>query len=702
MKLRWKYFIVLLMVSLVPLATVTWISQKASGKLGESISAQARQTLTETVSREMVFATENYARITRRAKSSLEFALQVLAKEAERTLVLPSPIPPKIYFADDFEDFKAAPKDLAPSLTHMKLSKDGQLSPKPVSYHHPNFLVAPGVVQKDVKTDIDRFTSLIPVLKNIAREFGGELFWIYASLESGVHISYPGHGGYPKDYDPRLRPWYIRAKEKGSILWGPPIVDATTKQLTFTVSAPFFKPDGSLAGVAAIDVLIQHVLLEREISSQWSESMHSFLVGSEDISGGGEKKLWILSQQKTEGIARDPNAGLLLPEGNSEFHELLRYSKGKKSGYIDMPYQGVDSFWAFATIFPDLHFVIVVPKSVVMDLPEDISKMFLSYAQGQAAISGTAVVLALVFVTCIAFFTSRASTNRVMKIVDAFRRLAQGDFSVRLNFRIKDERNQMITTFNEIVPKLEEHLHMSAALEVAQEVQQSLLPKFDPALQGFDISGSSVYCDETGGDYYDFIEIDEDRLAVVVGDVSGHGVSSALLMATARALIMQRASLQGQAAGIINDVNKQLSLDSNQTGNFMTFFYCELSLSERKVCWVRAGHDPALLYDSDTGEFNELKGYGLALGVDYTFEYEEFYRTLAPGQIVLIGTDGIWEMHNEAGEIFGKDRLKKIVQTNASSTAKELIAAIYDALNRYRGAKQPEDDITMVVIKVQR
>jgi sigma-B regulation protein RsbU (phosphoserine phosphatase) len=702
MKLRWKYFIVLLMVSLVPLATVTWISQKASGKLGESISAQARQTLTEKVSREMVFATENYARITRRAKSSLEFALQVLAKEAERTLLLPSPVPPKIYFADDFDDSKAAPKDLAPSLTHMKLSKDGQLSPKPVSYHHPNFLVAPGVARKDVKTDIDRFTRLIPALKNIAREFGGELFWIYASLESSVHISYPGHGGYPKDYDPRVRPWYTRAKKKGSILWGPPIVDATTKQLTFTVSAPFFKPDGSLAGVAAIDVLIQHVLLESEISSQWSESMRSFLVGSEDIRASGEKKLWILSQKKNAVIVRDPNTGLLLPEENSEFHELIRYSRSKKSGYIDMPYQGVDSFWAFATIFPDLHFVIVVPKSVVMDLPENIAEMFISYTQAQAAISGTAVVLALVFVSCIAFFTSRASTRHVMSIVGAFRRLAQGDFSVRLNFRLKDERNLMITTFNEIVPKLEEHLRMSTALGLAQEVQQSLLPKDDPTLQGFDISGSSVYCDETGGDYYDFIDIDQDRLAVVVGDVSGHGVSSALLMATARALIMLRASMPGQAAGIINDVNKHLSQDSHQTGNFMTFFYCELSWAERKVCWVRAGHDPALLYDSDTGEFDELKGHGLALGVDYTFEYEEFIRTLAPGQIVLIGTDGIWEMPNESGEIFGKDRLKEIIQTNASLTAKEIIAAIYDALNKYRDTKQPEDDITMVVIKVQR
>jgi sigma-B regulation protein RsbU (phosphoserine phosphatase) len=291
---------------------------------------------------------------------------------------------------------------------------------------------------------------------------------------------------------------------------------------------------------------------------------------------------------------------------------------------------------------------------------------------------------------------------RAMKIVDAFRRLAQGDFSVRLNFRLKDERNLMITTFNEIVPKLEEHLRMSTALGLAQEVQQSLLPEDDPTLQGFDIAGSSVYCDETGGDYYDFIAIDQDRLAVVVGDVSGHGVSSALLMATARALIMLRASMPGQAAGIINDVNKHLSLDSYHTGNFMTFFYCELTSTERKVCWVRAGHDPALLYDSDTGQFDELKGHGLALGVDYTFEYDEFHRILAPGQIVLIGTDGIWEMHNEAGEMFGKDRVKEIIRNNISATAKEIIAAITDALNKFRGNKQPEDDITMVVIKVQR
>ncbi|MFC1533745.1 SpoIIE family protein phosphatase [Thermodesulfobacteriota bacterium] len=706
MKLRWKYFIFLLLASLIPLVTVTWFSHKAFRKLGVSISAQAQKTLTETVREEMVYATENYASITRRAKSSMEFALMVLVKEAEQTLTLPPPTSPKIYFANDFEDSATAPKDLASSSSHMKLLENGSLLPKLISHLHPNFLLAPGVDRTDVWTNIAKFTRLLPTLKSIAREFGEQLFWIYASSERGVHISYPGHGGYPKDYDPRIRPWYIRAKQKGSLLWGPPIVDATTGQLTFTVSAPFFKSDGSMAGVAAIDVLIPHVLLKSEISSQRSQGMQSFLMGTEDLQGSGKEKLWVLSQTEKEGTSGytggSPEKGLHFPEKHSEFQELFRRIKDKKSGCIDMPYQEIDSFWGFAALFPDLYFIIVTPKSTAMDLPKEIGEMFASYTQGQTIISIIAVVLALILVSGIAFFTSLVTTRQVMRIVNAFKRLALGDFSVRLNFRLRDERDLMITTFNEIIPKLEEHLRMSNALGVAQEIQQSLLPKEDPVLPGFDIAGLSVYCDETGGDYYDFINIGHNRLAVVVGDVSGHGVSSALFMATARALIMSRAAMPGRAAKIIDDVNKHLSQDTSHTGNFMTFFYCELASSERKVRWVRAGHDPALVYDPDTDRFYELKGHGMALGVDYTFEYDEFHRTLTPGQIILIGTDGIWEMHNEGGEMFGKERLKEVIRTNTSSTAKGILTVITDALNGFRGSKQPEDDVTMVVIKVER
>ncbi|MCP4431053.1 MAG: PP2C family protein-serine/threonine phosphatase [Gammaproteobacteria bacterium] len=270
---------------------------------------------------------------------------------------------------------------------------------------------------------------------------------------------------------------------------------------------------------------------------------------------------------------------------------------------------------------------------------------------------------------------------------------------------MKDERDQLIHAFNEIVPKIEEHMRMSIALGLAQEVQQSLLPQSDPSFPGFDIAGASIYCDETGGDYYDFIETKrggQAALAVVVGDVSGHGVSSALLMATARALIMLRISMPGEAAGIINDVNRYLSQDTAQTGNFMTFFYCEFTERETEIQWVRAGHDPALVYDPSTDVFDELKGQGLALGVDISFEYDSFQRTIEPGQIIMIGTDGIWEMHNQTGEMFGKKTLMEIIRNNHTASARQIVDTVTEVLAQFRGDKAPEDDVTLVVIKVDR
>ena len=706
MKLRWKYFIVLLVASLVPMLAVTAISQQASKNLGKSISAKTQKALMETVRREIVSATENYALITRRAKSSYEFALHALVREAGIILNLPIPELTKIYFAEDFEDPKTAPEDLAPSAVHMKILKDDSLLPKMISYNHPNFLVSPGVNRKDVRDDIAKFTRLSPALKGIAGVMDDSLFWIYVSSESGVHISYPGHGGYPREYDPRQRPWYVRAKKGGTVTWGPPIVDATTRQLTFTVSAPFFKPDGTVAGVAAIDVLIPVVLLKKLISSQWSTSISSFLIGQSELTVGENKQLWMLSQEDQAYSAGymvdDPKAEIPYKGSQKDLHKLIQNFKNKKSGSFEMPYQGVDSVWAFASIFSDLHFVIVAPKSIVTGLSDEVGESFSSYTRGQTNISLVAVCIVIIVVAGLALFFSRMNTKNLVAIVNGFKRLGQGDFTAKLAIRFNDERDQFVKTFNQIVPRLEEHLRMSRTLGLAKDVQQSLLPSKEPSFHGFDIAGTSLYCEETGGDYYDFINIDDDRLSVVVGDVSGHGVSAALLMATARAFVMLRTSMPGSAASIINDVNKQLSLDTYDTGNFMTFFYCELTASDREVRWIRAGHDPALIYDPVNDEFDELKGHGMAFGLDYTFEYTQFQRTLAPKQIILIGTDGIWEMHNEAGEMFGKKRLREIIRSNRSATAKEITTAINDALKIFRGSKQPEDDVTMVVIKVTR
>ncbi len=702
MKLRWKYFLVLVTASLVPLLTVTWISQNASRRLGITISEKAQNNLTETISQEMVSATRSYANLINLGGFASEQVLQRLAARAELALALPPPPETRIYYAADFDDPRSAPGDMAPSKNHPIRANGDVVSYKQISRQHPNFLLAPGSKKAETAVDIARFTRLSATLKSIGHQYQGGLYWIYASLENGVHISYPGHGGYPTGYDPRLRPWYKTAVESNRVSWLP-VVDATTGQLTLTVAMPFRRPDESLAGVAAMDLKVKYALAESETAARWSQQMSSFVVGVEKDSSSNKEKIWVLSSQNNSAIAESKSAEGIFSQ-HPEIEALFHLIKNKKSGYLDMTYKGVDSLVAYAAMIAGQYFVIIVPKSVVMTLPEEVGQMFVEFSKEQTAITSVAVVLALFLVGIVAFFTSRISTGHILTLIGAWKRLAKGDFTVRLKPRMKDERDQLIHAFNEIVPKFEEHMRMSKALGLAQEVQQSLLPQCDPSFPDFDIAGKSIYCDETGGDYYDFIETNREGqagMAVVVGDVSGHGVSSALLMATARALIMLRSSMPGEAAGVINDVNRYLSRDTAQTGNFMTFFYCEFTTGEPAVRWVRAGHDPALVYDPAIDAFDELKGQGVALGLDKKFEYVSSHRRLETGQVIIIGTDGIWEMHNTTGEMFGKEALKEIIRRNHTASSRQIVNAVSEALEQFRGDEAKEDDVTLVVIKVE-
>jgi len=238
-----------------------------------------------------------------------------------------------------------------------------------------------------------------------------------------------------------------------------------------------------------------------------------------------------------------------------------------------------------------------------------------------------------------------------------------------------------------------------AALNLAQEVQQNLLPQRPPQLETIDLAGRSLYCDETGGDYYDYIELPNGSLGIVVGDVSGHGVSAALLMASVRGYLRARATLPSATGDIITGVNRLISVDTAETGQFMTLFYLVVEPRNNRVIWVRAGHDPGFLYCPHRDQFEALSGAGMALGVDENWIYEDYHRAVTPGQIVLLTTDGIFETHSPDGEMFGKERFKEVVRKNADLEAEGIRKAVFDAVTEYRGDEPQEDDITLVIIK---
>ena len=338
-------------------------------------------------------------------------------------------------------------------------------------------------------------------------------------------------------------------------------------------------------------------------------------------------------------------------------------------------------------------FVIIAPGKDILLPITDFRNYFVAF--------GT--LFLLVIVALIRFVTGR-TVSAIRKVSEAARYIAAGRYDTKLPPQTRDEVGELIASFNQMTGQLEERSRLKEAMHVAMEVQQNLLPQKGLAIDGLDIAGGSIYCDETGGDYYDYFQNrDQGPITVAVGDVAGHGIGAALLMTTVRAMIRSRTLEPGTLGQKISDINRLLCLDTRDSGNFMTLFMAELDTQQRTIRWVRAGHDPALLYDPSGDRFKELTGDGIVLGIDDSYCYQEYaYEQWTGGLQILIGTDGIWETENEGGERFGKQRLKNIVRRHSHGSAEDMIQAVADELFAFRGAEPQHDDMTLVVIKIDK
>jgi sigma-B regulation protein RsbU (phosphoserine phosphatase) len=254
-----------------------------------------------------------------------------------------------------------------------------------------------------------------------------------------------------------------------------------------------------------------------------------------------------------------------------------------------------------------------------------------------------------------------------------------------------------------MIADLRDRLRLRHSLGVAMQVQQRLLPAAPPHIRGIDVAGHSTYCDETGGDYYDFLILDRaspNAVLVALGDVMGHGVAAALVMASVRAVLRDRALAAGSLADLMGRLNRFISADHNGE-RFMTMHLSIIDSKSATMRWSSAGHDPAIIYDPCDGSFLQIGEGDLPLGImDETEFREQTHGLLRPGQVILVGTDGVWEMPDAKGEPFGKDRLKEIIRAFAGRSAAEISAAIQERLTSFRGDARQVDDVTYVVIKL--
>ena len=337
----------------------------------------------------------------------------------------------------------------------------------------------------------------------------------------------------------------------------------------------------------------------------------------------------------------------------------------------------------------------------------EIQDASVSVGQFGKQILAFTIVLCLIFIVislCLNFLVGKSILKPIKDMMRVVKKVQHGDFHQKVQVVSNDELGILADGMNEMTEGLIERDRMRESLDLAKEVQQALLPPAPPKIEGLDIAAHIIYCDETGGDYYDFFKdhhISQRQISVIIADVSGHGVPSALLMASARAFFRQRSDMPGSISNIVTDVNRQIVIDVRESGGFMTLFYLTIDMQNRCLQWVRAGHDPAFIYDPETDTFEQLRGSGIALGIDDRYEYEEYRREkLAKGQIVVLGTDGIWEAQNAKGERFGKQPIFRIIRKYSDEDARGLLTACLFHLEKFRDGVPPEDDVTLIVIKI--
>ncbi len=249
----------------------------------------------------------------------------------------------------------------------------------------------------------------------------------------------------------------------------------------------------------------------------------------------------------------------------------------------------------------------------------------------------------------------------------------------------------------QLVQRLTAEATLRRELEIARDMQQRLLPSAPPRLPGLDVVGASFPASDVGGDYYDFLPLDTHCLAVAIGDVAGHGISSGLLMALAKGGLHNQVRSNTHPSAVMAAMNQLIAVSGSKR-DLMTLIYGVIDTTTHTIALANAGHPPAYHYHAETGAVEAIEHGAYPLGVRRNSHYPTQCVTYRPGDTVVFYTDGLVEARNAEGEVFGFERLETLLAHHGNRPATDLQTAILAALRAFLGKLTAEDDVTLVII----
>lgn len=491
--------------------------------------------------------------------------------------------------------------------------------------------------------------------------------------------------------DPRFT-WFREPKAKGHGVWSAPYFDeGAGNVLMTTYSVPFYTA-GEFRGVTTVDIDLQR--LRETIGSQIADEL-DFVILTRDGHFIFDPRPERIMYATLEDIARKTT--------NHELAALIpRILSGRPGVATVHGWDQADKQWIFFAPIATTGWIFVAR------IPETTALAEVSSRTAVVAVSLSAT-LGLI-IACIALVSSRL-TAPLARLARKARQIAAGNLDARVDgLMVQDEIGELANDFNVMAGQLRIQIERLAAeeavrrktehdLEIAREIQRSLLPVHHPSLAGYELAGWSQPADHTGGDYYDWQMLPNGNMAISLADVTGHGIGPALVTAVCRAYARATFPLDDELGRVLDRINDLLS-DDLQAGRFITFVVALLEANGAVINVLSAGHSPLFLYRAAEDCVYQLPANNIPLGVWHGVGYGPATSiTLETGDCLVLITDGFYEWPNQRGERFGIVRIENAIRAAAGSSASGLIEQLYAAVSRFTEGSEQPDDLTAVVLK---
>jgi sigma-B regulation protein RsbU (phosphoserine phosphatase) len=324
----------------------------------------------------------------------------------------------------------------------------------------------------------------------------------------------------------------------------------------------------------------------------------------------------------------------------------------------------------------------------------------------RTSVRNLATGLALVGLALIGVIpVSRGMTRHLSALTAGADQLARGDLSARVPVNSSDEFGQLARSFNHMAAGLESHQQLVVEqerlhreLELCRRIQTEMLPRSPLRLGLTEVKGLSLPAREVGGDFFNYFVLPGGSLALVVGDVSGKGVSAALLMANIQATLRARMPLEQDLARLLETIDHEVD-ERTPGGVYVTLFVGILDTGRRVMRYVNAGHNPQFVLRAG-GTIERMSSAGLPVGLYPGHGYTEHQVELGGADLLFFYTDGMVEAENEAGEMFGSDRLEALLIAEHETGVDDLIERVERTVREFRGAAEPLDDATIMALRL--